>query len=513
MLVSIDVDAHLKSEIVKADPWNLRSNPFEQRRYDIMLNLIATAGPFDTALEVGCAAGAFTAQLAGRCGSLHVVDVLPQAIDRARQNIGEASAVTWEVASVADEFAQGREFDLIVVAEVLCYLRDAETLSAGIRRLAARLKKGGMLILGAAVEANTSRWGLFSGAEMAIREFDAVLRRAGKVSCVGTKLGEDALIVTYLRDFQDGRRSRRRPPLQIDDRKLSPDAAVKNVPATSVAVFVAHADDEALGCGGAIMRHCEHGVPVRVIVATQGTFGLDDEDLQANTIQRKVEALKAAQVLGYGRPVFWNYADRSLDYDEALIDRIATEIRDADLVYAPSTHDIHSDHRILGIAVTEAVRRAGGERRIAYYEVGTPLQPNCLLDISDLVERKREAIRCYASQLDKQRYDEQIAGLNRYRTYSLWMPAAAVEAFYVLSVADFERRPLILHTAEFERRLSEALINEDTSRRQLGHMELEVKEAHNMLASMKNSTSWKVTAPLRFVSRIARQLVATAFVR
>jgi hypothetical protein len=44
-------------------------------------------------------------------------------------------------------------------------------------------------------------------------------------------------------------------------------------------------------------------------------------------------------------------------------------------------------------------------------------------------------------------------------------------------------------------------------------MELEVKEAHNMLASMKNSTSWKVTAPLRFVSRIARQLVATAFVR
>jgi len=81
------------------------------------------------------------------------------------------------------------------------------------------------------------------------------------------------------------------------------------------------------------------------------------------------------------------------------------------------------------MAALEAVRRLGGERRIAFYEVGAPGRPNALIDITSVLEKKRAAMRCFVSQLRHQRYDEQIEALNRYRAYTLPREVEAVEAF------------------------------------------------------------------------------------
>ncbi len=49
------------------------------------------------------------------------------------------------------------------------------------------------------------------------------------------------------------------------------------------------------------------------------------------------------------------------------------------------------------------------------YEIWTPLIPNRLVDISSVVEVKKQAIDKHTSQLQEMAYHKAIIGLNQYR--------------------------------------------------------------------------------------------------
>lgn len=474
--MSLDVREHLDAEIAAADPWRLESNPFEHKRYALMLNMIRARGPFQSALEVGCAGGFFTGLLAPLCKSLHVVDVLPEAITRVAARLAAHRNITFEAASVAEDFAPGRTFDLIVVGEVLCYLPDAETLARAVAGLSARLAPGGLLVFGSAIDATCRRWGLFAGAETTMREWEKTMREIDQTACTGVYWGEDARIVAYTNDGA----------IQRED-SFAPHKAVREIPAAGVLVLAPHPDDEVFGCGGAILKHVERRVPVRVVIATDDVRGA----------VRREESRAAARVLGYGEPVFWGLPDRALCYGEALVAAILGEMDGVDLVYAPGLDELHPDHRALGLAAAEAVRRRGGHTALAFYEIGGLLRPNLLLDISATAVGKDNAMRCFASQLQGQRYDQQIAALNRYRTYTLASEVTAAEAYHLVWAEELVRDPLKFHWPADDRRLAEAA--DRGLRRDLAAAERELKALHA-------SSSWRVTAPLRAISRMLRGL-------
>src|SRR5664280_3560189 len=131
------------------------------------------------------------------------------------------------------------------------------------------------------------------------------------------------------------------------ENKLIPYHATQCISANSVVVFAPHPDDEVFGCGGAILRHVAAGVPVYVVILSDGAFHADDAERQTLVEIREAESRKAAVVLGYGEPEFWRLPDRGVIYGEALVRRIADEIQNtaANLVYAcllytyPSTRD------------------------------------------------------------------------------------------------------------------------------------------------------------------------------
>ena len=75
--------------------------------------------------------------------------------------------------------------------------------------------------------------------------------------------------------------------------------AVQQVAKGRALVLAPHADDEVLGCGGAIMRHVENGDTVVVIIATDGGYADDIEDKAAYMARRRQESLAAADILGY----------------------------------------------------------------------------------------------------------------------------------------------------------------------------------------------------------------------
>jgi LmbE family N-acetylglucosaminyl deacetylase/2-polyprenyl-3-methyl-5-hydroxy-6-metoxy-1,4-benzoquinol methylase len=485
----IDVRDHLRTEISAPDPWQLASNTFEHLRYAIMLNMIRARGPFRRGLEIGCAAGFFTKLLADHCASLHVVDVLPEAIARAAAHVGPRSGLTWETASAAEDFAPGETFDLIVIAEVLAYLPDIETLRATVARLSSRLAPGGLLVFGSAVNSTCERWGLTAGAETIMKEWDKTMRELDRTACRGSYWGENCIITAYTP--ADDRPIPGDLARGLQEVSLIPYKPVQCIPAAAVLVLAPHPDDEVYGCGGAILRHQENGVPTRVIVVSDGGGGLAGAERAACIRQRREESRAAAKIMGYGEPMFWNLADRTLEYGEALVGRIVAAIGDADLVYAPAPSELHPDHRNLAMAAIEAVRRTGRGARLALYEISAPLRANVLVDISTLVERKQAAMACFGSQLQRQKYDLQISSLNRFRTYTLPAHVAAAEAYHLVSAEELNADPLKFHWRENDRHFA------DGAERAL----------RRALAEMRNSTSWKITAPLRSASRTLRKFL------
>lgn len=212
---------------------------------------------------------------------------------------------------------------------------------------------------------------------------------------------------------------------------LIPHTASPVLAAKAVLILAPHPDDEVFGCAGAIMGHVAQGVPVQVVILSDGAEG-------GNPLTRAEESRAAALILGYGLPDCWNLPDRGLRYTEALVQRIVAKIQaiGADLVYAPSPWENHPDHRQASMLAVEAVRRLGYPLRLAFYEVGVPLAPNLLLDISAVSTVKAQAMRCFASQQAQQDYARHIEALNQYRSYTLPHGVQAAEAFQVLSAAD-----------------------------------------------------------------------------
>ena len=105
------------------DPWDLETSPFEQAKYDAQLALIdAGARRYGRALEIGCAAGAFTRRLAERCDSVVALDIAEPAIALARART-RTTNIDYRVGNIMQWDAElDGQWDLVVLAETVCYL-------------------------------------------------------------------------------------------------------------------------------------------------------------------------------------------------------------------------------------------------------------------------------------------------------------------------------------------------------------------------------------------------------
>ncbi|MDT8429206.1 MAG: PIG-L family deacetylase [Pseudomonadales bacterium] len=246
---------------------------------------------------------------------------------------------------------------------------------------------------------------------------------------------------------------------------LTPYTAVTSIPARSVLVFAPHPDDEAIGCGGLLATYAQEEIPVDVIYLTSGEFG---DHGKAGAATREAESQAAGKSLSVRQAHWWREPDRGVKYHEELIEKTVAAIltSGADLLLCPGINEIHPDHRSTAWLVIEAARRVNAQGqtvRVALYEVGAPLHyVNTLVDISAVVEAKRSAIRCYASQLALSPYDELILGLNQFRSYTLGSSIHYVEAYRLLE-ADELRQPDLLAEPELQRqeRLNLVSIRQD----------------------------------------------------
>jgi len=197
-----------------------------------------------------------------------------------------------------------------------------------------------------------------------------------------------------------------------------------------VLIVAPHPDDDIIGCGGSIAKHCKAGNQVTIMYMTSGDAGGIHYSREELATLREEEAQKAANHLGVNNLIFLRLADGYVEFNRENLIRITCILREIkpDIVYIPHSQEANRDHRITHQLLLEACQRAGapffpecgtqlwGIATILGYEVWTPIQDVYYSeDISEFMEQKRAALQMHVSQLEYYRYDEAIKGFNRYR--------------------------------------------------------------------------------------------------
>jgi LmbE family N-acetylglucosaminyl deacetylase len=105
-------------------------------------------------------------------------------------------------------------------------------------------------------------------------------------------------------------------------------------------------------------------------------------------------------------------------------------------------YEVHPDHAALAQALCRLAPEMDASVRVFFYEVGWPAPVNLLLDITADVQRKRQALQCFASQLALRDYVRHMEALNVYRTYTLPEQVRAAEGFLSVSAGELAADPM-----------------------------------------------------------------------
>ncbi len=102
------------------DPWDFETSEYEREKRAATIAALKGAR-FKNGLEVGCATGVLSRELAQHCARLLALDVSDRALDLARAQSAAQASVRYRRAEVPRDWPDG-SFDLIVFSEVLYFL-------------------------------------------------------------------------------------------------------------------------------------------------------------------------------------------------------------------------------------------------------------------------------------------------------------------------------------------------------------------------------------------------------
>lgn len=175
----------------------------------------------------------------------------------------------------------------------------------------------------------------------------------------------------------------------------------------------AHPDDLELQCAGTLAMYAQQGHEVYMAVTTNGDKGNFDVQPGELAAIRKAEFEASCAVIG-AQPVWIGLEDEYLvnDLDNRLRFVEVIRLADPDLVITHDPNDYHPDHRYTHELVWDALTLAGvhhvktktaaANRQAALYFMdnlgGVNFQPTEFVDITEVVEIKKRALACHASQ-------------------------------------------------------------------------------------------------------------------
>jgi bacillithiol biosynthesis deacetylase BshB1 len=175
--------------------------------------------------------------------------------------------------------------------------------------------------------------------------------------------------------------------------------------------IVAHPDDVELGAAGTILKSKAEDKKVGIIDLTKGELGT-----RGTPETRKAEAAEASKVLGLDVRENLGVRDGFFKNDEEHQRLVIAAIRkyQPEIVITNAYYDRHPDHGRACDLVTEScflaglskietinnqqVQKAWRPKLLLHLIQDTYIKPDVVIDISDFIDQKIEAIRAYKTQ-------------------------------------------------------------------------------------------------------------------
>ena len=164
-------------------------------------------------------------------------------------------------------------------------------------------------------------------------------------------------------------------------------------------VLGAHPDDCELMAGGLLLRWAG---PKKAVVVTS----MKKRDPGRQHIRER-EIAAAMKVLGIGDYEVGSHPDADLVHDGTLTRYFERLLRDFQptLVVTHKTDDFHQDHRAISHAVEAALRRSTATLLQGESYLWPLASPNLFVDITEEVDTKLKALRCYRSIIANGTFD------------------------------------------------------------------------------------------------------------
>jgi LmbE family N-acetylglucosaminyl deacetylase len=214
------------------------------------------------------------------------------------------------------------------------------------------------------------------------------------------------------------------PPLSPILRPGAPDVELEPEQ-KRVMLVAAHPDDPEFSSAGTVANWVRHGIEVVFVLVTSGDKGTPDRDMTGHRLSsmREQEQLAAAARVGVTKVEFLRFPDGELVPNLELRGAITRMIR-THKPYAVITHDPitlfhgnefinHPDHRAVGQATVDAIYPTARDPLQFNEQIRDGLEPhkvkelylwgseqsNVLVDITNVMEDKIEALKCHKSQV------------------------------------------------------------------------------------------------------------------
>ena len=173
-----------------------------------------------------------------------------------------------------------------------------------------------------------------------------------------------------------------------------------------ILVFGAHPDDVELGCGGTVIKEVKAGKKVGIIDLTRGELGT-----RGTAEIRTAETKKATEIMGVAVRENMNFKDGFFKDDEAHKLAIIEKIRkyQPEIVITNAVSDRHPDHGrgseisvdacfLSGLEKIETNQKVWRPRAIYQYIQFNNLTPDVVVDISEEMGEKLNAVKAYSTQ-------------------------------------------------------------------------------------------------------------------
>lgn len=194
---------------------------------------------------------------------------------------------------------------------------------------------------------------------------------------------------------------------------------IDETPGIVLAVY-AHPDDADVGCGGTLARWAKGGTAVHLIVCTDGGKGTSETGVQPKKLaaERAAELEASSALIGLTSVDNLGFRDGELTDSEEFRRTLVARVRelrpdvvcghDPTAIFFGQDYFNHRDHRILGLALLDAVAPAaalphyfpdaGPPHQVSTVLLSGTLEPDDWVDVSDTIETKAAAVECHRSQ-------------------------------------------------------------------------------------------------------------------